>query len=160
MHHFSTQEAFSRHELFTELQTNIQLTSPCKGFGKGRHKAASNLPCGALSNANIQSADRRFHNKETALLRVTNDLLRAVDQHHEAVLVLLHLSVAFDMINHVILLQRLTTKYGITSALAWFTSYLKGRVQTVNIYGTLSKERALRFGVKQGSVIGPISFTM
>ena len=101
--------------------------------------------------ANMQSAYRRFHSTETALLRVTNDLLRAVDQHHEAVLVLLDLSAAFDTIDHGILLQRLTTRYGITSsALAWFTSYLKGRVQTVNINGTLSEERALRFGVPQG----------
>ena len=111
--------------------------------------------------ANVQSAYRRFHSTETALLRVTNDLLRAVDQHHEAVLVLLDLSAAFDTIDHGILLQRLTTRYGITSsALAWFTSYLKGRVQTVNINGTLSEERALRFGAPQGSVIGPILFTM
>ena len=104
----------------------------------------------------VVSTVRRPH-----FLRVTNDLLRAVDQHHEAVLVLLDLSAAFDTIDHGILLQRLTTRYGITSsALAWFTSYLKGRVQTVNINGTLSEERALRFGVPQGSVIGPILFTM
>ena len=96
---------------------------------------------------------------ETALLRVTNDLLRAIDQHQEAVLVYLDLSATFDTIDRGILLQRLTIRYGITSsALAWFTSYLKGRVQT--IYCTLAEERALRFGVPQGSVVGPILFTM
>ena len=59
--------------------------------------------------ASMQSAYRRYHSTETALLRVNNDLLRAVDQHLEAVHVLLDLSSAFDTIDHETLLQRLTT---------------------------------------------------
>ena len=38
-----------------------------------------------------QSAYRQFHSKETALLRVQNDLLRAVDKHQEAVLIFVRL---------------------------------------------------------------------
>ena len=111
--------------------------------------------------ASMQSAYRRYHSTETALLRVNNDLLRAVDQHQEAVLVLLDLSSAFDTIDHETLLQRLATRYGISdTVLSWFTSYLSGRVQAVSICGTLSNVHPLRYGVPQGSVIGPILFTL
>ena len=61
-----------------------------------------------------QSAYRRFHSVETAMVRVTNDLLRAVDEHGEAALVLLDLSAAFDTVDHQILLKRLSTRYGVT----------------------------------------------
>ena len=109
----------------------------------------------------MQSAYRRYHSTETALLRVNNDLLRAEDQHQEAVLVLLDLSPAFDTIDHETLLQRLATRYGISdTVLSWFTSYLSGRVQAVSICGTLSDFYPLRYGVPQSSVIGPILFTL
>ncbi len=111
--------------------------------------------------AQMQSAYRCFHSTETALLRVNNDLLRAVDQHQEAVLLLLDLSAAFDTIDHEILLQRLQSRYGLSAtALAWFASYLSNRVLKVSIKKTLSSECPLRFGVPQGSVVGPILFTM
>ena len=50
-----------------------------------------------------QSAYRANHGTETALLRVQNDLLCAVDDHCEAIIVLLDLSAAFDTIDHVYL---------------------------------------------------------
>ena len=56
-----------------------------------------------------QSAYRHFHSTETALLKVLNYLLLAVDKGHEAALLLLDYSAAFDTINHVILLNRLET---------------------------------------------------
>ena len=112
-------------------------------------------------SASKQSAYRRYHSTETALLRVNNDLLRAVDKHQEAVLVLLDLSSAFDTIDHETLIQRLRTRYGISdTVLSWFTSYLSERVQAVSICKNLSDAHPLRYGVPQGSVIGPILFTL
>ena len=61
----------------------------------------------------LQSAYRRFHSTETALLRVFNDILRAIDNKQEVVLVMLDLSAAFDTIDHELLLQRLQHRYGI-----------------------------------------------
>ena len=55
----------------------------------------------------VQSAYRKNHSTETALLRVHNDILRAIDSHKDVVLVLLDLSAAFDTVNHDILLHRL-----------------------------------------------------
>ena len=108
----------------------------------------------------MQSAYRKYHSTETALLRVQNDLLRAVDQHQDAVLILLDFSAALDTIDHDILLHRLCQRYGITrTALKWFSTYLRGRTQCIDIDGVLSDERLLDAGVPLGSVFGPAIFT-
>ena len=57
-------------------------------------------------------------------------------------LLLLDLSVAFETIDHEILLERLRVRGGVCStALAWFRSYLTGRTQSVRIHNTTSKPR-------------------
>jgi retron-type reverse transcriptase len=112
-------------------------------------------------HAKMQSAYRPCHSTETALLRIHNDLLRAIDQHQEAVLILLDLTAAFDTIDHRILLERLSKRYGISGrAHAWFTSYLQGRTQRVVIKDAISDSTHLDCGVPQGSVAGPIKFVM
>ena len=109
----------------------------------------------------LKSAYRQLHSTETALLRVQNDLLQAVDKHGGAILVLLDLSAAFDTIDHTKLLETLEKSFGITGgALHWVTSYLTGRTQTVQIGESLSEPQNLKFGVPQGSVLGPILFTI
>ena len=60
----------------------------------------------------MQSAYRQFHSTETALIKVYNDLLLAVDRGLEAVLVLLDFSAAFETIDHVKLMCRLRHDYG------------------------------------------------
>ena len=109
----------------------------------------------------VQSAYRKHHSTETALLRGHNDILRAVDLHKDVVLVLLDLSAAFDTVNHRTLLQRLHDRYGICdSALQWFTSYLTDRKQCVAIGDVVSDMHTLDCGVPQGSVFGPLCFTL
>ena len=102
----------------------------------------------------MQSAYRPFQGTKTALLRINNDLLRAIDQHQEAVLILLDMTAAFDTIDHGILLDRLYKRYGICgTALSWFTSYLDGRTQRVVIKDSVSDPVLLNCGVPQGSVV-------
>ena len=108
----------------------------------------------------LQSAYKRMHSTETALLRVQNDLLMGVDADGGAILVLLDLSAAFDTIDHDILCKRLQNLGVVGAALAWFRSYLNGRRQYININGKRSQPRDLPFGVPQGSVLGPILFTL
>ena len=108
-----------------------------------------------------QSAYRENHSTETALLRIVNDLLMSVDEGNVAILTLLDLSAAFDTIDHSILLTRLSTNFGIRgNVLSWFKSYLSERSQSVIIQGVLSKKCHLEFGVPQGSVLGPVLYTM
>ena len=109
----------------------------------------------------FQSAYRRGHSTETALLRILNDLLVMTDGGNNAVLVLLDLSAAFDTLDHTLLLQRLHAEIGLDgSALDWFSSYLSCRSQQVLVGHALSAETPLLCGVPQGSVLGPLLFSL
>ena len=112
-------------------------------------------------NEVFQSACKKQHSTKTALLRVHNDIMRAIDEHRSVVLLLLDLSAAFDTVDHAILLNRLTWRFGIKNrALAWFTSYLKKRHQFVSVNGLDSSQCELLYGLPQGSVLGPILYLM
>ena len=76
-------------------------------------------------------------------------------------LTMLDLSTAFDTIDRTILLRRLDDWFGITGkTLDWSKSYLTGRCQRIRLGDCLSSEAALKFGVLQGSVLGPPLFTL
>ena len=71
----------------------------------------------------VQSAYRSGHSTETTLVRVFNDLLLSVDRDNCSALVLLDLSVAFDTVDHQMLLDRLFNQFGVSDgALDWFKS--------------------------------------
>lgn len=76
-------------------------------------------------------------------------------------MVLLDLSAAFDTIDHQILLERMERSCGISgTARQWLASYLSDRTQTVTIGESRSDPIDLNIGVPQGSVMGPLMFTM
>ena len=109
----------------------------------------------------FQSAYKKLHSTETALLRIQNDILMAMDKGQVTALTLLDLSAAFDTIDHPILMDRLQSWFGFSGlALDWFLSYLSNRSQQVRLEGTLSPRVHLPFGVPQGSVLGPVLFTL
>ena len=100
----------------------------------------------------LQSAYRRHHSTETALVKVANDILLNMNSQRVTLLVLLDLSAAFDTVDHGILLRRLSTSFGIRGrALEWFSSYLLGRSQHILLDGVKSDSFDLRFGVPHGS---------
>ena len=111
--------------------------------------------------AKFQSAYQRYHSTETALICIMNNILREIDSGNEVVLVMLDLSAAFDMIDHALLLERLQHRYGIGgTALKWFQSYLHNRQQSVVVKNTFSSSKPLLHGVPQGSVLGPLLFSL
>ena len=109
----------------------------------------------------FQSAYREGHNVETALVRVHNDIMRAFDEKKYVISVLLDLSAAFDTVDHDRLLAVLKSRIGIIGAvLSWFESYFKGRTQHIAIKNVQSSMTKLNCGVPQGSVLGPVLFTI
>ncbi len=118
-----------------------------------------------LANNNLeepfQSAYKRYHSAETALLKVQNDILVAIDNRKCVVLLLLDMSAAFDTVDHELLLQRMFKRFGIDGqVLKWFQSYLQNRTQSVVIDGVKSTSKDLCCGVPQGSVLGPILYLL
>ena len=119
----------------------------------------------SLMEAN-QSAYCFHHSTETTLLKLKADIFRPMDNQEVVCLVLLDLSAAFDTLNHDILIARLQDRFGIGgTALEWFKLYLSGRSQRVAfgylvMDGALSDPKSLSQGVPQGSVLGPIAFTL
>ena len=112
-------------------------------------------------NVPLQSAYKMFHSTETALVCVQNDLLRAMDKRCVTMLILLDLSAAFDTVDIDILLQRLEHRFGINgNVLCWLSSYLNCRKQCVTVNKCKSDKVMLSCGVPQGSVLGPILFSM
>ena len=102
----------------------------------------------------LQSAYKKLHSTETALLKVHDDILKSVDSDHTVVLLLLDLSAAFDTVDHSLLLHRLNTRFGIKGrVLAWFESYLAGRSQFVCVNGSSSTRSDLMYGVPGLSLI-------
>ena len=109
----------------------------------------------------FQSAYKAGHSTETALLKIKSDIHANLSQNKPVALVLLDLSAAFDTIDHSKLLERLNSWFGFSdSVLAWFTSYLGLRFQSVKVNDSVSERRPLSHGVPQGSVLGPLLFTM
>ena len=111
-------------------------------------------------NEVLQSAYIRGHSTETALLKVTNDVLCAMDNQQVTILTLLDLSAAFDTIPHDRFLMRIEHEFGIRGpALEWFRSYLSDRVQQVRINKSLSRQEPQETGMVQGSGICPWGYT-
>ena len=110
--------------------------------------------------AKTQSGNRMLYSTETALLCVTDDLLQAIDDKKISALVLLDMSKAFDSIRHDILLQKLQALGVSFSCRDWFHSYLVGRGQRVCIHNAISDALPLKYGVPQGSILGPVLFTI
>ncbi|KAF2351298.1 Reverse transcriptase domain [Trinorchestia longiramus] len=104
-----------------------------------------------------QYAYRKYTSTQDALLNVTEKIYSDIDNKNVTLLLLLDLSKAFDSVEHERLLQKISN-LGI--ATQWFQSYLANRSHAVKLENTISSPIQNDFGVPQGSILGPLLFSI
>jgi len=112
--------------------------------------------------SNFQSGFRTKYSTTTALANVVDDISKDLDIANSfVILVMFDFSRAFESIDHDLLLQKLMLRYSFSkSALMLLYSYLSGRTQYVSNNSKCSDHMKLNCGVPQGSVLGPLLFSM
>ena len=97
---------------------------------------------------------------KTASLEATNEWLWNIDDSLLNGMIFLDLKKAFDTMDHSILLGKLKL-YGVSSqSLNWFQSSLSDRKQQTFIDGVQSDFCNITWGIPQGSILGPLLFTI
>ena len=157
------QPLLKKSSLDCEILKNFRPVSNLSFLSKVIEKVIASRLLDHMTENNLmdpmQSAYRKGHSTETALLRVHNDVVSAVDKGNGVCLIMLDLSAAFDTVDHTILLTFLKEHIGLDgSPLNIFRSYLTDRTQCVSIKGVMSELNELIYGVPQGSVLGPLAF--
>ena len=106
----------------------------------------------------LQFGFRSKHSTNHALTSLTETIRDALDNSNFACGIFVDFQKAFDTVDHSILLKKLE-HYGVRGrANDWFKSYLTNRLQYVSVNGFHSKNEVMKFGVPQGSVLGPLLF--
>ena len=108
----------------------------------------------------LQSGFRVGHSCHTAVTHLTDRWLTAINQCQMTGAAFLDLSKAFDLVNHAILIQKLSAYHLSADSLSFFASYLDQRTQYVCLNGKHSYEGTIYNGVPQGSILGPLLFSV
>ena len=103
---------------------------------------------------------RPKHSCETALLCMVDEWAKNVDNGKINGVALVDLRRAFDLVDHDVLLQLLSECGCSERSLQWLKSYLSDREQFVSIQNKKSDTRNVSVGVPQGSILGPLLFTI
>ena len=110
-----------------------------------------------------QSAYRKHHSTETAMIRVMSDALTTADRRRVTLIGLLDRppSTASTMPCYCNDYTTVVRTFGLSgTVLRWLTSFVTGRSQQVAYGGQLSPTQSVLFGVPQGSVLGPLLFVL
>ena len=103
---------------------------------------------------------RKHHSTELTAVELTDKIYETMDQGDIPISIFLDLSKAFDTLAHSILLNKLEY-YGVKdNASRWFSSYLTGRYQYIDMKGVRSEICHIKTGVPQGSILRPLLFIL
>ena len=103
---------------------------------------------------------RKYHSTATCILMLMDIVYRNMDSGLLTGVAFLILKKAFDTVNHTILLNKLPHFNLTDRAIGWFSNYSTGRVQAVKSNGAVSPFLNITCGVLQGSILGPLLFTL
>ena len=104
----------------------------------------------------LQSAFRSGHSTETALIKITDEILFKMENDEVTGLVYVDFRKAFDVINHNLLLKKLSVYGASPDSVACFRSYLEERRQFMKLGHITSEPKPVR----QGSILGPVLFLL
>jgi len=108
-----------------------------------------------------QSAYHEGYSTETALISTLDNIFSSIDNGKACLSVCLDLSAAFDTVDHQLHLSRLSKSFSVCRiALNWLASYLGDHNQQVGIITARFEPTFCTAGVPQGSVLGPLLFTI
>lgn len=144
------------------LISNYRPISILNSLSKLLEKAMKKRLLSYLDKHNLLSSHqfgfRAKMGTEQAISALTNFIVKHVDKGSKVIGVFLDLAKAFDTISHDMLYEKLKN-IGINGKpLKWFISYTKNRKQIVELNKCLSDTAEIKYGVPQGSVLGPILF--
>ncbi|KAF2345546.1 Reverse transcriptase domain [Trinorchestia longiramus] len=124
-------------------------------------KVISNQLSTHLNKSNLlhpnQYAYRKHTSTQDALLKITEKIYSDIDTKNVTLLLSLDLFKAFDSVEHKRLLQKISN-LGITTQ--WFQSYLENRSHAVQLENKISSPIQNDLGVPQGSILGPLLFSI
>ena len=148
----------------SNVMTNYRPISVLPVLSKVLERVVYGQLMGYLSNNSLlsdcQSGFRPNYSTQDVLLHVTDSWRRAIDDGKFTAVAFLDISKAFDSVNHDILLSKLACYGVLERSLTWFASYLSCRQQRVCLQGSSSDWGVIHVGVPQGSILGPLLFSI
>ena len=107
-----------------------------------------------------QSGFRKNHSCHTSLIQLIDKCLTNINNNEFTGVLFIDFAKAFDVINHSHLIKKLTLYNLSSESLNFISSFLTDRQQLVESNSKRSKPTPIQFGVPQGSVLGPLLFSI
>ena len=142
--------------------SNYRPIAPLPLPSKIIERIAHNKISGYMETNNIfnksQGGFRKNHSTTSTIAKFTDTILKDIDKDKTTVASFVDLTKAFDTVNHTILLLKLKNMGINLDIILWLTSYLDNRTQVTMANNTLLTQANVKFGVPQGSILGPLLF--